>query len=193
MTSTTSPPPSQGDGERAPGREPESEPAAVLPAGAASPAPAETPRAGSAPGDGFVPEAIRWRWAVLGFAMMAGLHALIVVVVPGRQAVAIALGLVPYLLGGAILGLLTRGRSMLEPFYGAVIPALVLPFVVELLRVEGTNPPDVAQAMARVQWIAALAPTLVYVLMALLGFWVGDRVLRWRRAAPAARPPDGKV
>jgi hypothetical protein len=209
VTSTTSPPPSDGDGALAPSEElqTEREPAAVLPAGAdgvseadpARPVSAAAPRTPVAPegsarsGDGFETETVRWRWAALGFAMMAGLHAIVVLVVPGREAIAIGLGLVPYLVGGVALGLLTRGRSMLDAFYGAVGPAMIFPFVVELIRVEGTRPPDVAQVMARMQWLAVLAPTLVYVLTALLGFWVGDQIVRWRRAEPAARARDGKV
>jgi hypothetical protein len=198
VSSTTSPL-SPGEGERDDAAAASRDPAAVLPTGperdaavaAARPAEPAAPRGSGAPraepaaAAAFERETVRWRWAALGLVVIAALHSLVVVAVPGREVVSLGLGLIPYLVGGALLGALTRGRSMLDAFYGAAAPALAFPFVVELLRVHATEPPDVAQTMARVRWLVVLAPGLVYVLVALLGFWIGARLGRPRPAGPA--------
>lgn len=135
---------------------------------------------------GFQPEQVSWSRVGLGLAVIAALHSLIAFITYSstlyhQPMLTISLGVIPYVAGGLLLGGLSRRseRSLLDPFYSAVGPALILPFVIELMRVSTTNPPDVAQTMARVQWLAVLAPVMVYVLVALFGCWLGERL--WPR------------
>jgi len=165
-----------------------------------TPARAETaaPRVVKKP---FEPEEVSWRRVLVGAIVIVALHTLLVfgifeVAFSNQRVVQIALGFLPYIIGGLTLGLLTKGleRSLLEPFYASVWPALVFPFVVELMRVYATRPPEIAQAMARVQWLAALAPTLTYVLVAIFTCWLGERLLdRGRKEGSKGAPSESKV
>lgn len=131
----------------------------------------------------FQQETVSWSRVGLGLTVIAALHALFTFAVVSfafseQVMITISVGVIPYLAGGVMLGVLSRNseRSLLDPFYAAVGPALVFPFIIELIRVSATNPPDVAQTMTRVQWLAVLAPVLVYVLVALFGCWFGEQL-----------------
>ena len=126
------------------------------------------------------PELLRWRRVVVTAAAISLLHGIIVLaVVPlvaGRPAaLAIALGAIPYLLIGAAAGSFRGGQSLLETFYGALIPAALFPALYELGRVFSADPPNVARAMEMTRWVVILVPLLSYVLIALFACWLGER------------------
>lgn len=136
--------------------------------------------------EGFQPETVSWARVGLGLIVIAALHVLLTYIIYSiglaqQPMLTISLGVIPYLAGGLLLGVRSRSseQSLLDPFYASVGAALVFPFGIELIRVSATNPPDVAQTMARVQWLAVLAPVMVYVLVALFGCWIGERL--WPR------------
>lgn len=131
-------------------------------------------------------EPLLWRWVVLGLGVMVGLHALLVFgVLPmlpaGASGLRIGLGVIPYFLGGMLLGLLSRERSLLHPFYAALPSATVFAFLVEILRVRTDMVGNMGQIMAEVRWLTVLAPLLGYVLMALFATWIGEKI-HWRRS-----------
>ncbi len=126
----------------------------------------------------FVIEEVRWRWVALGFGVIAGLHLLVVLLIAGGRtnpAVWITAGVIPYLVGGAILGVFSKGKTLLEPFYAAVVPAIVFPMIIELTRVQATRPSDISQTMVRMEWLVVLVPVLLYVLAALFTCWIVER------------------
>ncbi len=134
----------------------------------------------------FVAEQFRWRWVVLGFFVITVVHGLILFVLlpalaPLQSVAAIAIGVMPYIVGGGLLGYLSDDETLLEPFYAALVPAFVFPFIVELQRALATNPNDIAQTMARMQWVSVFAPVLVYVMVALLACWVAEKIPSNRR------------
>jgi hypothetical protein len=169
--------------------EPAATPSSRLAAEPTAQPPAETatPVAGTDPGDPLWcdPEPLLVRWVVVGLLVMAGLHAVIVFgVMPllpsGASGPGIGLGVIPYLVGGALVGALSRERSLLHPFYAAVPSAATFAFLVEVIRVRATVTGDMGRVMADIRWLAVLAPLLGYVLVAMLAAWIGER-LRWGR------------
>lgn len=133
-------------------------------------------------GDGTVQDDSRLRIGRVALTALAisFLHAIVVFgilpFVSGRPAaLAIGLGLLPYLLVGGIAGALRGGQSLLETFYGAVFPAVVFSSLYELGRVYAGRPAHIAEAMESTRWVVVLVPILVCVLVALFATWVGER------------------
>ena len=129
----------------------------------------------------FQQETFQWKWVLIGFLVIGGLHAAIVfglfnLVFVDNMWVKLAICLVPYLAGGILIGALSPGKTFLEPFYASVLPALAFPFLVELQRVQALNPGDIGETMAAISWLAALAPILVYVMLSLFGAWIGEKI-----------------
>jgi hypothetical protein len=126
------------------------------------------------------PEMLRWTRVMATAIAISLLHGLIVFgVIPfisGRPAAAaIALGALPYLLVGVAAGFLRGGQSLLETFYGALIPAALFSALYELGRVFSTDPANVGRAMEMTRWVIILVPLLSYVLIALFASWIGER------------------
>lgn len=139
-------------------------------------------------------EPLLWRWVGVGFLAMGGLHAAIVFGVlpllsPSAMGIRVGLGVLPYLLGGLLLGFLPRQRSMLQPFYAAMPLAFLFSFIVEVGRVSVTTTGDMGRVMAQVKWVHVIAPIFVYVLVALAGAWLGQ-LLRRVRARGSDRTPS---
>lgn len=129
----------------------------------------------------FQQETFQWKWVLIGFLVIGGAHALVVFVLfrlvfIDNVWVQMAIGAAPYLIGGALIGALSPGKTFLEPFYASVLPAIALPMAVELQRVLALSLPDIGRTMAEVSWLNALAPILVYVILALFGSWVGEKI-----------------
>jgi hypothetical protein len=124
---------------------------------------------------------VNWRWVTLGFVAISGLHALIVFglfeLFPLEDVwPKLAIGAVPYLVGGLVIGARLGGEAVLEPFYASAVPAVIFPFVMEVQRILSMDIHDVAQVMGRLGWVAALGPVLVYVLLTLFGSWLAARI-----------------
>lgn len=131
-------------------------------------------------------EPLLWRWVGFGLLVMGVLHAAIVIgLLPlfpvSSVALRVGLGVAPYLVGGFLLGFLPRRRSLLQPFYAAAPLAFLFSFVMEVGRVAATTTGDMGRVMAQVKWPYALAPVLLYVLLALAGARAGEWLRRARR------------
>lgn len=126
-------------------------------------------------------EPLHWRWVGVGMVGVIVLHASLFFLVftwlpPSATGLKIGLGALPYLLAGALVGILSRQRSFLDMFYASLVPASVFSFAVEVLAVLASSPEDIGETMGRVRWLAVLAPLLGYVLVGLLGAWFGERI-----------------
>lgn len=129
----------------------------------------------------FQQETFQWKWVFIGLLVIGGAHALIVFVLfrfvfIDNVWLQMGIGAAPYLLGGALIGALSPGKTFLEPFYASVLPAIAFPMTVEMQRVLAMGLPDIGRTMAEVSWLNALAPILVYVILALFGSWVGEKI-----------------
>jgi len=129
----------------------------------------------------FQQETFQWKWVFIGFLVIGGLHALIVFglfhfVFIDNIWVKIAIGIIPYFGGGILIGVLSPGKTFLEPFYASVLPALVLPATIEYQRVSALRLDNIGEMMAQVNWLTAIAPALVYVVLALFGSWIGEKI-----------------
>ncbi len=140
-------------------------------------------------------EPLLWRWVAVGFLVIAALHsALVFGLLPFLPAsatgVRIGLGVIPYLVGGLLLGLFPKQRSLLQPLYAALVPASLFSFIVEVGRVRAAASGDMGVLMSQVQWASVLAPILGYVLVTLATTWAADWIRHGRAHRSSTIPPE---
>jgi hypothetical protein len=129
----------------------------------------------------FQQETFQWRWVLISFLVIAGLHTILVLVVFQMVLIdnvfaQLGVGLIPYLVGGILIGWLSPGKTFLEPLYAAILPAVIFPPLVEWFNVQALRPANFSEALDSVNWPVALAPILVYIMLALFGAWVGEKI-----------------
>jgi hypothetical protein len=118
-------------------------------------------------------EAFEWRWVFTAFGVYVGLQTVILAVLPrvistfdpqGMSGLLISVGV--WFAGGIVVGLISPGKTFVEPAVGALLAALPTIAYLAMVTPAGFQPP----------MLAYIILSMLGVMLSLLGAFVGERV-----------------
>ena len=129
----------------------------------------------------FEQESFEWRWAGIACGIFLGLQVIALVVLPlviqtfdpqGLAGLGISVGI--WFLGGIVMGVVSPGKTFLEPAVGAAIASLPTIAYQRAITPEGFEP----------SMLAYIVAGLLGIMFALFGAYIGERIqMSGRRAA----------
>ena len=129
-------------------------------------------------------ETFEWRWAFTAFGIYMGMQALILALLPrvittfdpqGMSGLLISVGV--WFVGGIAVGIVSPGKTFVEPAVGALLAALPTISYLALITPAGFQPP----------MLAYIVLALLGVMIALLGAFVGERLQMGSRGHAKAK------
>lgn len=126
-------------------------------------------------------EDFEWKWALLGAAVFTGLQAVVLGVLPAlvhafdpQGLPGLMLSVPVFFVGGVVLGLVSPGKTFIEPAVGAMIAAM------PTLGLVATRTPDGFEPTA----LAYIVCAVMGVMLALFGAFLGEKLQMGSPAAP---------
>lgn len=115
-------------------------------------------------------EDFSWKWVGIGFVIISIFHLIILIIITKFVIIDVnitpwgylGLTLLPYFIGGILIGWLSPGKTFIEPVYASVLPAIGFPLFTLLAGYIDNK-------------LIALAPILIYILISLFGAWIGEK------------------
>ena len=126
-------------------------------------------------------EDFEWKWALLAAALFAGLQGVVLGVLPAlvhtfdpQGLPGLMLSVPVFFAGGIVLGLVSPGKTFIEPAVGAMIAAVPTLVLVAMRTPDGFEPTALAYIVCAVMGI----------MMALFGAFLGEKLQMGSPAAP---------
>jgi hypothetical protein len=129
-------------------------------------------------------EDFEWKWALLAAALFAGLQAVVLGVLPAlvhafdpQSLPGLMLSVPVFFVGGITLGLVSPGKTFIEPAVGAMIATVPALTLVAMRTPDGFEPTALAYIVCAVMGV----------MMALFGAFLGEKMQMGGAAPPKTR------